>query len=116
MNRGAADEPKGENREPVARAEWRKGRRDFVSTGRKLSDEQVIAIRYRVGSGKLSQRRAAIEYEVSQKTIYGIMAGTLYRLPNPTSAPRFELVEVRPASEVQVGRSYASFPLKRRSA
>lgn len=83
--------------------------KDVPSANRKLSDDQAAEIRYRVGMGKLSQRRAALEYGVSKRTISGIMAGELYKHCKP--APRPVVVE-RTRFEVQSGRSYSHFPLR----
>lgn len=80
------------------------------TTARKLTDEQAAEIRYRVGMGRISQRRAALLYGVSKRTIAGIMAGTLYKR---VITPRFEIVAVQPrptAFEQQAGRRYSLAP------
>lgn len=92
---------------------------------RKLTDEQVAEIRQLVSSRKMSQRKAAIEYGVSKRTVAGILSGELYATPTKQNGfpaktpPRFEIVSVRPApttQEIQAGRAYSLFPLKQRSA
>lgn len=102
----------------------RRGRaKGFVSTHRKLTDEQAAEIRYRVGGlRQLSERKAAIEYGVSTKTIRGILAGNLYTKPRPPKAepepdvlpPPVRPVLWRPAPVPDIsGRSYSLAPSRR---
>lgn len=100
----------------------RKGRRPgFVSPSRKLTDEQAAEIRYRVGGLRnLSERAAAKEYRVSQRTIRGILAGRLYvKQGRPKRAPSSKptvlaFAPLPPKAAELPARSYALAP--RRSA
>ena len=88
---------------------------------RELTDEQAAEIRYRVGCGQISQRKAALEYDVSHKTIFGIMAGRLYvkpgrppAKPEPVELPRPAIQPLRPLPAVNTsGRSYSLAPSRR---